>query len=348
MPDNEFGLPSEQPPAAGDPWTDEPAAPAAPPATPAAPAAPATPAAPAAPAVAPATEPAAPTSLAGDDPFAEPEEPADPEAPAEPATPAQLLADRFKSAEELEAGYRNLRSMSDRREQENQQLRGMLTEAARLIQQGQQPAKPAGPQPLSAELLQLARDRGVDEDTLRIAQAIAAQEADQRVAGVRQEMTAAQQEQVVAQQQQQAAAQAQANILAFRAANPTVDAPTEDAMAEIFTEFDLEPRAAENFQIALEAATNPALRTVLRANPVFIDTDEGMALARQLATPQAGPGQPANADPAARAAAARAAHVERGGGAPRPGSGEGQPKDSWSEVLALTRKDRANDSAFGI
>lgn len=264
-------------------------------------------------------------------------QPAAPETPAAETTDTpQVYAGRFSSVEELEKGYSNVWNMHLRTAEQNRslqaerdQMEAALAQVVPLIQRLQQSG-------------QLAEALGMDEDTLRQMQSQQATEA----------RLAAMQQQVVAAQESSAA---QAAITAFRTRHPeVVPGPIEQAMLEVFAEHDLEPTDPAVYEIALEAAKDPQLRKVLRANPALIDTDEGMEIARQLAAmPTLAQAQSVGAQQAsqqARAqqqeARARQAHVETGPAGGPPMDAQTPPRDPFDQVMDLAKRSRSGSAFF--
>lgn len=120
------------------------------------------------------------------------------------------------------------------------------------------------------------------------------------------------------------------------------NAPLYDMMQEL----DLIP-TEENLRVAQEATANPAFAQVLKAMPDLVETDEGLAYARQqaqmpavVATAQ----QQARPNPQAQR---KAAFVETGGtGAPAQGAPGKRPMDEVDQAIAAYRSD--SQSVFGV
>lgn len=112
-------------------------------------------------------------------------------------------------------------------------------------------------------------------------------------------------------------------------------------------ELDLVPDA-ETLEIAREAVKNPAFFKQLKANPTYVDSPEGLELAREMA---ALPGLYANtaaqAAPPSPEAQRLAAQVETGGtGAPVTSAPGAVPQDEFDEALASWQS--TNDNIFGL
>jgi len=286
-----------------------------------------------------------------------PAEPGSEEEPSEPVEVAAEEAEAFESryvgegrkyADQsgLEQGYDNALSLAQRTaerlrqaEAEQLQMQQLLRQAASALQQ---PAQ-RGPAPLDPALLAQAREAGVDEDTLRLAQGLAASEAESRTQALRHQMLTEQQ--IGAEQAQVLAFQqgARSTIESFRAAHPDAapGSALDTQVAAIVTDLQLDFTDGAMLETAYEAAKDEPLYRVLRANPIFTETDEGMHLARALAHP----GTPAAAAPVPQRPASTATpHVEAGGSGLRP---EAADAEEWS-VLKLMRDEQKHASPLGI
>lgn len=132
-------------------------------------------------------------------------------------------------------------------------------------------------------------------------------------------------------------------VTGFRSAHPDVAPGSQQdyEMSQVVQELGLRALNPESLEIGYEAWANPALRTVLRAVPTLIDTDEGMAYARLQAqqltgSPAGTPGQqqPRQAGPGA--------FVETGGsGAPvRAAPGQRAAHDEFDDAFDAWAKER--------
>lgn len=282
----------------------------------------------------------------GTDPEAPEAEPAGETPPVEGQPEGQeevLLAGRYRSLPELEEGYTNIQRMQTRTAQElrqeraaRAQMEGYLRQVAPLLQQfrAQQQGTPAAggaPQTdLDPEIVQVVEplvQRRVAEQMATVNQQLAAQHAEA--------------------EQTRAAQSANAEIGAFFVAHPEIErnSPADEAVGAVVEEFGME-LTSEWFEIAHEVATDPELYRVVRANPAYLDTDEGLDLARRLAAvpriTQGAQGAAASAqatqDAARRQAAIKGAHVETGGSG-APAAPASRPRDEVDEVLALAKND---------
>jgi len=296
----------------------------------------------------------------GTDPLAAPETPAEAEpaldeAEIEPEAPvgtpyAGRYAEKYATLEAMEEAHRNALALAQRQaehakevETQLQQATGYLQAAAQYIEE-QEKAKTATP---PQDLTKKAAELGYDEEALKVFQEAAERAAEQKFAPLQQQFEQQQQAAELAQQQAYAdaqAAQAKSQIDAFRT-RAELAGGDEDNMVVVFNEFGLDPTVSENYDIALEAAKNPRLHSILRANPNYIDTDDGMDLARQLAGVHSVVTTPTN-DPNALAAARKRATVESGASGAAP-VGESKPRDEWDDVLDVAREGRTK-SVFGV
>jgi hypothetical protein len=265
--------------------------------------------------------------------------------------------DKYSTIEAMEEAHRNALDLSQRQaeraklsEQQNRELTEYLRVAGEYIEQqqkqGQAPAAAAAPangqMQITPEIEQQAAAMGTDPETFMVAQQIARQQAEAQVAPLQQQLAAQEQQRLMAEHQQRANLQ----ITNFRTAHADLDNDTEAAMVQVFEEFGLDPTVNDNYEIALEAASSPDLRDVFRANPTYIDTDAGLALARRLAgvhtvvsTSQQSTDE--------LAAARKRATVESGNSGAAPQAAQDKPRDAWDEVLSVARDDRKK-SVFGV
>jgi hypothetical protein len=246
----------------------------------------------------------------------------------------QLLAGRFKDITELEKAYKEAQGWGTRQQQ---QLLAQQQEMLALRRQSEETQK------LLGELVPYFQQQVVAEDP----------EAAERMA-LLQELQPLIQQQVEPMRQQLAAEQAKVQaeriVAEFRQKHPDVPAGGREdfEVAQVVQELNLVHSDPEALDIAYEAWKDPSLRTVLRANPALIDTDEGMTYARaqaralfgssgggaatsSQATPGMTPSQPA-----------RQAFVETGGtGTPAsaaPGKRSGDEFDEAFDAWAAEKK----------
>lgn len=208
---------------------------------------------------------------------------------------AKAWAGKYRSPEELEKGYREMRDLQRRTaerakayEQANlevqaraSQMEEALRRAIPIVQQAmaqnraQQEADPYGepkdapPPTYTPEQIQ--------------------QQVDYRMAQQVRQMQQQQQRAWAQQQEYNVAAQA---MQSFFADHPEVEqggttdediASTIVALNEAWDDSEVDLASRDALEIAYEASQRPALRQVLEMNPRFFDSDEGLALARQQA-----------------------------------------------------------------
>ncbi len=276
-----------------------------------------------------------------------------------PGAPAPTYAGRFANDRDLEQGYLHVRALHERtaaalaqQQAETQELRGYLQQAATLLQ-SRSPGQPQAVQ-LSPALVQAAEAAGLEEGALKLVAELAGQEADRRMASLRGEfdserMRTAQQAQAL--QADQARASAAQIAQAFTAAHPDVVAGNaiDQSMQDVVDLLELDPMELEMLEVAYEAAHDPKLLSILRASPDFVLTEEGMGLARTLATVNVGTVPATQAGRPGARTPAPAPHVEKGPSAAptTPGGTTGEDDEIWGPVLELARQDRAA-SVFGV
>lgn len=258
---------------------------------------------------------------------------------------------KYKTIEDYDEAHRNALDLGQRQAERARNAETQLAQATAYLEAAaayiaEQEKKNAAPAP-APDLAADAAKYGVDTETLELARKIAAAEADSKIAPLQEQLTQQQQMQQLAQQQAELAktdAETKSAIAAFRAATPDLDSDTETEIVGVFNEFGLDPTLEENYAIALEMANNAEFRSVLRANPTYVDTDDGLALARRLA----GVKTVTKTKPKPRdlTDARKKATVESGSlGAPP--AGEEADHDDWEDVLALATQGRKK-SVFGV
>lgn len=297
------------------------------------------------------------------------------------ATSEGFLNGKYKSAEEFETGFNNLRRLQVRTAeqlgerdrviaQQQEQMRLLLERVRPFLEQPQPQVSEIDPTQLSSEQLQ---------------QLIQQEAQRQAVAQIGPQMEQVREEAAQSQAQQQV----QLTVNTWLSSHPEIvgteldygvnnvmnefqkdsqgnvrpelfpytlenmDAALEVAQDErllnTLVELDLIPEK-ESISLAREAMQNPALYKQFKANPTYLDSPEGIELAREMAQL---PGLYANAQQAAALpspeAARLAATVETGGsGAPMP-TAPGQqppPPDEMDESIALWGHQSAN--VFGL
>lgn len=281
----------------------------------------------------------------------EPEEEPEEESEEEKRPYEGRYSSKYKTIEDFEEAHRNALDLGQRQaeraretEQKLAQATAYLEAAAAYIAEQEAKAKqPAAAPDLEAE----AAKYGVDAETLQLARTIAAQEAEAKIAPLQAQISQQEQmAQLAAQQAELARADAEARVAinVFRAAHPDLDTDTESEIVTVFNEFGLETSLPEVYEVALEMAQNPKLRSFLRVNPQYLDTDEGLVLARQLAGVKTV--TKAKSKPRDLTDARKKATVESGSlGAPP--AGEEPERDEWDDVLDVARGGRTK-SVFGI
>lgn len=258
---------------------------------------------------------------------------------------------KFKSYEALAEGYKNAMALHNRTavrardaEKSAAEWQAAANQAMQMLQSRQAPA-----QGIPEDLKRLADEAGVDENTLRIAQALAQRSAQAETQTVQQQLMQNQQQQ----QQLQAQQTLQATVQGFFAAHPEViqGSETDTRLGNLVGELDLDPSNPDALEAAYELVQDPDLELYVRANPHLVDTEAGMAHARNQVALNKRLSSAASAhttaqQEAGRQAALRKAAVETGGGTP-PTSPGGET-DEWAQVLAVARADRSDDNIYGL
>jgi len=242
------------------------------------------------------------------------------EEPPGPPPTEKLYAGRYQRIEDLEKGYTELQSVWTRDRQQLLQL-----------QQRQQMLEQAMTQLVPILEQQLAERDPEALEKLRQQQLV-----QQQAAQMAQQVVAPLQTQLEMQARQQAV---EGIIREFRARHPDAAPGTEvdRKVAEVVQELDLNPANLESLEVAYEATRDQYLYRVLKANPAFVDTDEGLSYARIQARLLEGLEKPPVPQ---RQPKRTTAYVERGeGGAPaRAASAKGL--DEFDEALMAWEKER--------
>jgi hypothetical protein len=287
------------------------------------------------------------------------------ETPTETATEAQEAAAateaaitfagrEYKDLSAVEQSYLNMRGVYNRTLDRQRQIEARNAELEAYLQQvaANQQAAPTQAAPLPS----IPVPAGVDPAEWAQLQAtlapIVGPMVESRVAQAQQQWEAQQRQFQTQAQAQNQVQLAEAAVRTFREAHPDV-APgsvEEQVVADVMRSYGL-PLEAPAMERALEIGADPKLGAVIRANPAFAHSDEGMSLARTLASLPAAQAQAVQGATAAQAAqgeaARRAAHVETGGtGAPVQSPPGNQPKDEFDDALATYRPQSAQ-SVFG-
>lgn len=256
-----------------------------------------------------------------DEEYEAPEAPAAEEAPP-PVEEPRLYAGRYGTTEALEKGYSELQAEYTRDhqarlalEQRQQQVEAILQGLVPMLEQ------------------QLAQQDPEALEQYRAQQAIAEQArivAEQQVAPIREEMEF---------QRQQS--QVEQLVSQFRARHPDAGPGTQMDRAVVGATQELGLNAAnlDSLEVAYEAVKDPWFKQVVKANPVLVESNEGIAYARiqaRLLEGLAGTGQPA---PQRQASQGQPAYVETGeGGAPAKAAST--QYDEFDEALDAYNKER--------
>lgn len=275
-----------------------------------------------------------------DDTAAEPDQPVGDEEPQGEApdeetpqeTQDRLYAGKFQTVEAIEDGYRNAEARLTQATQEAaqgrrdfealqsqfQQQAALLESLAPMILQQQVEANPELAEELQAALRQQ-------------------QAAEQAQAPLRQQIEAMQQERAREQEDY-----AKALVIArWRQEHPDVapNSPADYALAQAAQTLDLDISVTESLDLALDASRDPALMTVLRANPHWIEQEGGVEYAKAQAR-LISQGTPSPAPTQATTTSASSAYVETGGqGAPTSGA-PGGGKDEFDEAVAAYNQEK--------
>ena len=242
----------------------------------------------------------------------------------------ERLAGKYTKVEDLEKGYKEVQAWATRVQQQNNDLAGQVGEMRMAMQQVA---------PVLQDLMQ--RVIPEEEEEALNAQRQLQELIDQQVA---QRMEPYERNQVIAREH----AEQVASITDFRSKYPDLEpnSPEDIELAQVVRELDLDIASVEALDIAYEAVRNPALRTVLRAHPEYVDSDEALAYARLQAQALPTGGQPQTGTAPGGSVRKAAAFVERGGsGAPAQASGK--RGDEMDEAIAAFTKGRKG-SIFGL
>jgi hypothetical protein len=308
-----------------------------------------------------APEPASeePGEPAPEPPGPEPAEEGEPSQEAPQEEPEQLFAGRYKSVEDLEDGYRRsqrevTRALSQRQDalDRSEQLEEAVRRAMALNeqmaqqlqaqqvwqqqwaqQQGQdydygQPAAPPLQPPVAPGVPQVQPDvqRQIEDFRAEMARERAVRDAEQTVAD-------------------------------FRRNHPevTYNGPEDMAMSSLIEDLRLDVGSPEVLELTLEAARDPALERVIRAQPDLMGSSDGIEHAKLLADVAKGRANPQQQrTPAQRQAATQAEAAERaratvltGGPGTPPQAPESRPKDAIDEVVELYKKQHKRSAFMG-
>lgn len=276
-----------------------------------------------------------------------------------------LYANKYRTVDDLVKGYNNSRAQYNRAEQrarafeeqsvtaqrQLQMAQRQLQDAALYIQQmqymaQQRPAQPAQ-DAYGNDIPQQPQQVGVDPELIPLLQQQALLEEQERLRG---EVGAELEARREAQDRNDA-------IMGFFENHPEVEvnSPADVEVRRVLREWEdawgeYEPVVSNpaTLEIAYEASQNPELRTVLAMHPQYIDSEEGLELARMRANElKAGRAvtQSVSQVPA-QTVGQRKPHVERAStGNPKAGS-EQKPLDPWEEAVLAYREE--NDQAKGL
>lgn len=281
----------------------------------------------------------------------------------QPSEPEKLYLGKYRTPEDLEAGYKNIQ----RQEAKARERAAALEDRSFQLEQALRQVA----QHLMAQEATVPDAQGQQRVDPRMLQGLV----DQRV-----------QQQATQAQAQQLKVQVNSEVEAFRQAYPEVQdgTPLDDDMSQVIYEFqetedgnldhdlfpvnrdnleiayvlaknpplyqkvlehDLKP-SEDNLRLAAECLGNPRLDKIFLAEPHLLETEAGVELAKERASL---PDIVATAQAAARPnaeAARRAAFVETGGtGAPVQGAPGNRPVDPMDEAVAAYQRHR-NQSVF--
>lgn len=304
-------------------------------------------------------EPEAPEPQAPEAATAPTEQPAEGDEPATEGEPAPavtepLLAGRFKTVEDLEAGWREsdafARRAAGRANQAETASRQAAAELAAMREQIKvlQPLIDAQQRPqIDPAMLEQA---GIDPSQLGLVQQLIDHQVESRLGPVQQQIEA----EATARTAEQADRARLEAISAFRAAHPDSDqheTPMVDLLDDLGvleqprqrpdgTWYHPGPKDAGWYEVAFEAVQRPALARVLRGNPTLSETDDGMEVARaqaaQLEALAARTAQPQGA-PAPTAPAPPGSAAVLTGPANTPAGAEQRAKDPIDEIVEEDR-----------
>lgn len=294
------------------------------------------------------------------------EQPVTEEAPAE-ETPEQaaerLLAGKYKSVDDLEKGYRELRDLQRRTaerakaadlqrqelEARTAQIQAALQQTIPAVQQAlaarQVPQQPVDPYGLEQQ--QPQQPAGLDP---RLVMPLVDMQVQQRILEY-QNMQA--QAAAAAEEYQTANNALQTFYTAHKEIEPQGELDTRIAETIVALNQSWEPTGStldltnpEIFEIAYEATQRPALRQVLEVNPALIDTDAGLELARrQAALLEADITPSTPSAPGATRTAQKKPVVERASSGTPPAT-EGTQQDEFEAAVLAFRKDRESKGSI--
>lgn len=270
----------------------------------------------------------------------------------------KVWAGKYKSAEELEKGYREIRSLQQRTAEQRNAYQQAAQEAQYRAQQMEQALRNA--MPIVQQAIDMQRQVPQYDEYGNQLPPQEPQERPLTQADVDAQVQARLNQQFQQWQSQARLQQEQANLYnagkaamdAFFERHPEVEkysdtdtdiAATILAFNQAWPDSDVDITSTDALEIAYEASQRPALRTVLQMNAQYFDSDEGMILARKLASEIDGVTQ--NATPRGTKPRSNTPVVEKGSSATPPA---GKPKDEFDEAAAAYREEnkRRGDSVF--
>lgn len=243
------------------------------------------------------------------------------------------------------------RRTAEERNEANRQRDEALALARQVWEQSQklqQPPTPAVADPNVEAMRREAADLGITDEQFAFMQKMQDAVVSEKVGAVQTQFTQNQEEQRQAQYLQRVADERMTVVNSFRASHPDAK-DLEDDIFEVLrevgmvnerNEFDQPELRIDHLEVALEAAKDPALRKIFRANPVLYDTDDGVDFARQQAAlaQLLAKAQPVTSSTLADSeAAVAAAETLPASGGPPPGTG-GPPGDEFDKVLEYDKK----------
>lgn len=272
----------------------------------------------------------------------------------------RLLAGKYRSVDELEKGYRELRDLQRRtaeRAKAADLQRQELEARTMQIQSALQQTIPAVQQALSARQAQQADPYGLDPQAQqqqgldpRMVMPLVDMQVQQRMMEYQNIQSA---RQAAADEYQTANSALQEFYNTHKEVEPQgeIDASIASTIVSINEAWEptgstLDLTNPEIFEIAYEATQRPALRQVLEINPALIDTDTGLELARrQAALLEADITPSTTSAPGATRTSQRKPVVERASSGTPPAT-EGTQQDEFDAAVLAFRKDRESKGSI--
>jgi hypothetical protein len=245
----------------------------------------------------------------------------EPEEEPETQTQEQLLAGKFRTPEALESAYKEVQAFANREVAARQRLEQQLAQQQQAIQQ----LTPLVQRALVAQDPELAERLAAEAALQQQLQPLVRQQ----VEPIRQQLAA-----------EQARSSAMQTLQEFYATHPDVEPRSQADEAVANTLRALKGGQVDRFnawelEVAYQAATDPALYTVLMAAPHLGNSLEGMQVAQQMAEQQQAAARPSRQP---KAVTRKGPHVETGGsGAPVQAAPGDRPIDEFDEAISAFR-----------